>query len=96
LRRRAIGASEAHSRDGLELATLEYIDWFNHRRLHSACGDRPPAEYETCGVQIQPLGCAGTMLAWQAGVVVVRTLAFVIVLGLVGLGPRRTRSSSSG
>jgi hypothetical protein len=30
------------------------------------------------------------MLAWQAGVVVVRTLAFVIVrrlLGLVGLGP---------
>ena len=32
--------------DELELATLEYIDWFNHRRLHSACGYRPPAEYE--------------------------------------------------
>jgi len=30
----------------LELATLEYIDWFNHRRLHSACGYRPPTEYE--------------------------------------------------
>ena len=30
----------------LELATLEYIDWHNHRRLHSACGYRPPAEYE--------------------------------------------------
>lgn len=30
----------------LELATLEYIDWFNHRRLHSACNYRPPAEYE--------------------------------------------------
>ena len=34
------------SLDELELATLEYIDWFNHRRLHSACGHRPPAEYE--------------------------------------------------
>lgn len=32
--------------DDLELATLEYIDWFNHRRLHSACGDIPPAEFE--------------------------------------------------
>ena len=32
--------------DDLELATLEYIDWFNHRRLHSACGDIPPAELE--------------------------------------------------
>lgn len=34
------------SLDELELATLEYIDWFNHRRLHSACGYRPPADYE--------------------------------------------------
>lgn len=34
------------SLDELELATLGYIDWFNHRRLHSACGHRPPAEYE--------------------------------------------------
>jgi putative transposase len=34
------------SLDELELATLEWVDWFNHRRLHSACGHRPPAEYE--------------------------------------------------
>ncbi len=32
--------------DGVELAALEYVDWFNHRRLHSACGDIPPVEYE--------------------------------------------------
>lgn len=32
--------------DDVELATLEYVDWFNHRRLHSACGDLPPVEYE--------------------------------------------------
>ena len=30
----------------VELATLEWVDWFNHRRLHSACGDLPPAEFE--------------------------------------------------
>jgi putative transposase len=32
--------------DDVELATLEYLDWFNHRRLHTACGDLPPVEYE--------------------------------------------------
>ena len=33
--------------DQLELATLEWIDWFNHRRLHEALGYVPPAEHET-------------------------------------------------
>jgi putative transposase len=41
--------------DDVELATLEYLDWFNHRRLHSACNDLPPAEYETIHYrQLQP------------------------------------------
>jgi putative transposase len=30
----------------LELATLEWVDWYNQRRLHSWCGHIPPAEYE--------------------------------------------------
>jgi putative transposase len=30
----------------VELATLEYVDWFNHRRLCEACGDIPPAGLE--------------------------------------------------
>ena len=30
----------------VELATLEYVDWFNQRRLYQACGDIPPAELE--------------------------------------------------
>lgn len=34
-------------REDLELATLEWVDWFNHRRLFSAIGYLPPAEYET-------------------------------------------------
>ena len=32
--------------DDVELATLEWVDWHNHRRLHSACHDLTPAEYE--------------------------------------------------
>jgi putative transposase len=30
----------------VELATLEWVDWYNHTRLHSACGGMPPAELE--------------------------------------------------
>jgi putative transposase len=30
----------------VELATLEWVDWFNTTRLHSACGRLSPAEYE--------------------------------------------------
>jgi putative transposase len=32
--------------DDLEIAVPEYIDWFNHRRLHGEIGLVPPAEYE--------------------------------------------------
>src|SRR5205823_5279091 len=32
--------------DDVEFATLEYVDWFNHRRLHGAIGMIPPAEKE--------------------------------------------------
>jgi transposase InsO family protein len=35
------------SRAQLELAIVEYVGWFNTVRLHSALGDRPPAEFET-------------------------------------------------
>jgi putative transposase len=30
----------------VEIACLEYVDWFNHRRLFEACGDIPPVELE--------------------------------------------------
>jgi putative transposase len=30
----------------VELATLEWVDWYNHTRLHSACGGMPPTEFE--------------------------------------------------
>jgi transposase InsO family protein len=30
----------------VELATAEWVDFWNTRRLHEACGDLPPAEFE--------------------------------------------------
>ena len=32
--------------DDLELATLEWVDWFNHRRLFEDHGRIPPTEFE--------------------------------------------------
>lgn len=34
------------TRDQVEYATLEYVDWFNHRRLLEPIGHKPPAEKE--------------------------------------------------
>ncbi len=31
---------------GLELATAEYVDWYNTNRLHGEIGHAPPDEYE--------------------------------------------------
>jgi putative transposase len=33
--------------DEVEYATLEWVDWFNHRRLLEPIGHVPPAEFET-------------------------------------------------
>jgi putative transposase len=35
-----------HSNTKLELAIVEYIAWFNTRRIHSSIGNRPPVEHE--------------------------------------------------
>jgi len=32
--------------EDVEYATLEWVDWFNNRRLLEPIGDVPPAEYE--------------------------------------------------
>ena len=34
------------TRDAVEYATLEWVDWFNHRRLLEPIGNIPPAEFE--------------------------------------------------
>jgi putative transposase len=39
----------------VELATLEWVDWFNTTRLHSACGRLSPAQFEQAHVYNQIL-----------------------------------------
>jgi len=34
------------SLEAVEFATLEWVDWFNNRRILEPIGDRPPAEAE--------------------------------------------------
>jgi len=48
------------SLEDLEFATLKWVDWYNHRRLFSALGYVPPAEYEASNNREQVLAEAGT------------------------------------
>ncbi len=52
--------------DDVEYATLEWVDWFNHRRLLGPIGDIPPAELEEmfyCGkVPAEEAGLTPTSL----------------------------------
>ena len=41
--------------DDLEMATVEYIDWYNNRRLHGELGHVPPAEHEALHAMTQPV-----------------------------------------
>jgi putative transposase len=41
--------------DDLEMATVEYIDWYNNRRLHGELGHVPPAEHEALHATTQPV-----------------------------------------
>jgi putative transposase len=38
----------------LEVAVAEWVDWYNHRRLHGELGHVPPAEYETAHDALAP------------------------------------------
>ncbi len=33
--------------DDVELATFEWVDWYNNRRIHSGCGNMSPADFES-------------------------------------------------
>jgi putative transposase len=41
--------------DDLEMATVEYIDWYNNRRLHGELGHISPAEHEALHAMTQPV-----------------------------------------
>jgi len=40
------GRGPWRSVEAVELATLEWVTWFNEQRLHESLGDVPPAEFE--------------------------------------------------
>ena len=42
------------SREAVEMATLEWVDWFNHRRLLEPIGNIPPAEAEAAYYRNNP------------------------------------------
>ena len=41
------------SLEAVEYATLEWVDWFNNRRLLEPIGNVPPAEFEMQYLQLQ-------------------------------------------
>jgi len=51
--------------DDLEIATLEWVDWYNNRRLHGELGMVPPAEHEDRFVADEDHGPCGPVGADQ-------------------------------
>ncbi|MGY1961501.1 integrase core domain-containing protein [Nocardia gipuzkoensis] len=44
-------AGPVRSLDDVKYVTLEWVDWYNNRRLHSLLVHIPPAEYETASAR---------------------------------------------
>jgi transposase InsO family protein len=58
----------------VELATAEYIDWYNTRGLHTAIGGVPPAEYEAAyHAQTQPQQVPTTEASTKPGTIQTRS-----------------------
>jgi Integrase core domain len=56
------------SRAELELATVEWVAWFNTARLHGSLGDIPPVEFETLNApNPADVSVAGTVASIDAG-----------------------------
>src|SRR5664280_3868529 len=90
--------------DDLEIAVAEYIDWFNHRRLHGEIGLVPPVEFEAQHHHTTPHPLS-TLLrgrSWSPSNPVLDTAACPDVVGthrprplagwLIGAGPPVTES----
>ena len=50
-----------------ETAVAEYVDWFNHGRLHDEIGLIPPAELANHWARISPEHYLGTLVPTGAG-----------------------------
>jgi putative transposase len=43
-----------HTMKEVDVATAAWVEWYNNRRLHKACGGRPPVEFETLRLMQNP------------------------------------------
>jgi hypothetical protein len=87
------------TRAQLELATVEWIGWFNHDRLHEALDDIPPVEFEHNHAAqlaaISPIPCNGSVASTTprtAERLTTRRLA----AGGIDLGLQRSTPSENG
>jgi len=55
------GRGPWRTHDAVEYATLEWVDWFNNRRLLESIGHVPPTEYE---LEYHRLNEAEVMVQW--------------------------------
>ena len=58
------------SLEAVELATLEWTDWFNNRRLLEPIGNVPPVEYEHAYYLSQQAGTEALKSGWPGGLAV--------------------------
>jgi hypothetical protein len=54
------------TRAQLELATVEWVGWYNHERLHEALGDIPPVEFEALAALNDTISVNGSVAATSA------------------------------
>ena len=50
------------NREEVEFATLEWVDWFNNRRLLGPIGNIPPVEFEQLNYETQETPATGVGL----------------------------------
>lgn len=67
--------------DHLELATLGWVHWFNHERLHGHCHDLPPADYEAAWRENQVLRCPESPAMDTGGITVPDETTLAVELG---------------
>ncbi len=51
----------------VEHATVRWVSWFNHQRLHSSLGDIPPVEFEQLAAVNALIGLDGSVATLPSG-----------------------------
>jgi putative transposase len=49
------------TRGQVEIATIAWVGWYNHERLHESLGDIPPVEFEAAAASDTPISANGSL-----------------------------------